>query len=214
MILVFIQTNLEGRGIWWCGHVWEARWDILSVHLQKDPSAVSAEHLLLGWSTVLLLAELCNLFLMLVTGRRNQDTKEAHVIHCEVVLMLPWSSTAIASQEHFCFCSFKLMHLCAHLSCCLLPRRKTRKINWARNTLKLLAFYLNKIVQSVRAKMSWSVSCWSNGNGAMPNSGFSFIQGHSWCFPSLLRRMAWSAGSMWVLKWNHGAVLFPIEMFA
>lgn len=78
---------------------------------------------------------------MLVTGRRNQNTRKARVIDCKVVLMLPWSSTAIAGQEHFCFCSFKLMRLCAHLSCCLLPRRKTRKMNWARNTLKLLAFY-------------------------------------------------------------------------
>lgn len=128
---------------WSC--MWEARWDILSVHLQRDPSAVSAEHLLLGWSTVLLLEELCTLFLILVTGRRNQSTREEeesiHVIDCEGVLMLPWSSTAIAGQEHFCFCSFKLMHLCAYLSCCLLPRRKTRKMNWAGKTLKLFAFY-------------------------------------------------------------------------
>lgn len=124
---------------WSC--MWEARWDILTVPFWRDPSAVSAEHLLLGWSTALLLAELCNLFLMLVIGRRTQNTREACVIDCAVVLMLPWSSTAIAGQEHFCFCSFREMHLCAHLSCCLLPRRKTRKMNWTRNTLKLLAFY-------------------------------------------------------------------------
>lgn len=134
-----VYTDKLGRNRhlmrWSC--MWEARWDILSVHLLRDPSAASAEHLLLGWSTVLLLAELCNLFL-LATGRRNQNTRQAHVTDCEVVIRLPWSNSR---PGHFCFYSLKLMHLCAHLSCSLLPRRKIRKINWARNTLKLLAFY-------------------------------------------------------------------------
>lgn len=102
--------------------------------------------------------------------KEKSNTKHAHPLACEVLIILPWSSTVVMAQEYFCSCSSKLM-ISGECSPPLLfsSSQKRAKENemQIRNSLRMLAFYPRQCKSTEEAKV---VCCllvkwkWSNGN--------------------------------------------------